>query len=248
MILNTSPVPKYYQLAEILRSQISEGQLNPNDQLPTEDALCETHNVSRGTVREAIRILVNAGLIRREQGRGTFVAHRQQPASSFFTLSSFEDDMRRQDRQPSIQVLVAEVIPAPAEVANRLEIKMGEPVLHIVRLQLADGLPVIYETRYLAQSLCPDLLSENLETTSIHWLLIEKYGIPLVRMTHTVEAGSLSEIESQLLQTQPGATAFIVDRLTYTEKNGEKFPAVWFQAIYREDNYHIDAHSKRTGY
>ncbi len=84
MVLNTSPVPKYYQLAEILRDQISEGLLNPGDQLPTEDTLSQDHNVSRGTVREAIRVLVQDGLIRREQGRGTFVAFPQQTESTFF--------------------------------------------------------------------------------------------------------------------------------------------------------------------
>lgn len=244
LVLNTSPVPKYYQLAEILRQQISEGVLNPGDQLPTEDALCQAHNVSRGTVREAVRVLVNDGLIIREQGRGTFVAAPGQPSPTFFTLSSFEEDMRRQERQPSSQVLTAEVIPATSEIAARLEIPVGEPVIHIIRLQLADGHPVVHEIRYLAQKLCPDLLNDDLENTSLHWLLIHKHGIPLVRMTHTVEAGALSSSQAKLLQAEAGATAFFVDRLTYTEKNSLKFPAVWYQAIYREDNYHIRAQSK----
>jgi GntR family transcriptional regulator len=245
LILNTSPVPKYYQLAEILRSQISEGVLNPGDQLPTEDILCQTYNVSRGTVREAVRVLVNDGLIRREQGRGTFVAAPRQPEATFFTLSSFEEDMRRQERQPTSRVLAAEIIPATFEMAERLAIAVDEPVIHIVRLQLADGQPVVHEARFLAQSLCPDLLNDDLEGSSIHLLLIQKHGIPLVRMTHTVEAGSLSQAQSELLQTEPGATAFFVDRLTYTEKNGQKIPAVWYQAIYRGDNYHFRAQSQK---
>jgi GntR family transcriptional regulator len=231
-------------LAEILRRQISEGVLNPGDQLPTEDALCQAHNVSRGTVREAVRVLVNDGLIRREQGRGTFVAAPQQPSPTFFTLSSFEEDMRHQERQPSSQVLTAEVIPATSDIATRLEIPVDEPVIHIVRLQLADGQPVIHETRFLAQTLCPDLLNDDLETASIHWLLVHKHGVPLVRMTHTVEAGALSSSQAKLLQAAPGATAFFVDRLTYTEKNGQKIPAVWYQAIYREDNYYFHAQSQ----
>jgi len=229
----------------MLRQQISDGALHPGDQLPAEDTLSQTHNVSRGTVREAIRILAKDGLLRREQGRGTFVAYPQAPEATFFTLSSFDEDMRRQGRQPSSQVLTAEALPAPPNVAERLQTKAIEPVLHIVRLQLADGQPVVHETRYLAQSLCPALLHEDLESNSIHWLLIEKFNIPLVRMTHTVEAGSLSKAQSELLQTEPGATAFFVDRLTYTEIGGQKIPAVWFQAIYREDNYHIQAQSQK---
>ena len=246
MVLNTSPLPKYHQLAEILRNQIAKGELNPGDQLPAEETLSQIHNVSRGTVREAIRTLANEGLIRREQGRGTFVAFPPKTDSAFFTLSSFDEDMRRQDRLPSSRVLAAEIIPATLEVSKRLAIAAGEPVLHIVRLQLADNQPVIHETRYLAQSLCPDLLTNDLEITSIHWLLIQKYGIPLVRMTHTVEAGHLSAAESELLQAEPGATAFFVDRLTYTEKNSKKIPAVWYQAIYRQDNYQLRAQSQRS--
>ncbi len=239
-MLKTGPLPKYYQLAAILRQQIDTGLFDPNDQLPTEDALCQTHQVSRGTVREAIRLLLEEGLIRREQGRGTFV-NLARPESTLFSLSNFAEDMRRQNRHPATHVLETEIIPATAEIAQRLELRPGEPVLHIVRLRLADGQAVVYETRYLAQSLCPDLLAEALERNSIHRLLIEKYQIPLVRMTHTVEICHLSGEQAQLLQTQPGATAFAVDRLTYTSKNEQKIPAVWFQALYREDNYNFRA-------
>ncbi len=54
---------------------------------------------SRGTVREAIRLLVDEGLLRREQGRGTFVNALQR--SGMFTLTSFDDEMLRQNRMPS---------------------------------------------------------------------------------------------------------------------------------------------------
>lgn len=240
MSIKSGPIPKYYQLAEILRHQIDSGMLNPEHQLPTEETLCQTHRVSRGTVREAIRLLIEDGLIRREQGRGTFV-NATQPEATPFTLSSFDEDMRRQNRRPATRVLMAEVIPATLEVANRLELTVGEPIIHIVRLRLADNQPVVYETRYLAQSLCPQLLDEDLRTTSVHWLLIYKYHIPLVRMVHTVEICHLSAEQAHLLQAQPGIAAFSVDRLTYTIARERTIPAVWFQALYREDNYQIDA-------
>ncbi len=240
MTLNSGPLPKYYQLAEILRQDIISGTLQPNDQLPSEEVLCQTHNVSRGTVREAIRTLIEEGLIRREHGRGTFV-NPSLPESAPFTLTSFDEDMRRQGRQSTTIVLAAEVIPATAEVAEHLELPIGESVIHIACLRLADNQPVVYATRYLAQSLCPALLDEDLVNRSIHWLLIYKHQIPMVRMTHTVEAGHLLVEQAELLQAKPGATAFFVDRITYTAKDGRKFPAVWFQAIYREDNYHIKA-------
>lgn len=202
--------------------------------------MCKTYNVSRGTVRQATGLLLDEGLLRREQGRGTFVASTQ-PETTFFTLTSFDDDMRRQNRTPSTQLLGLEVIPANTDMAARLKLTEGDPVIHIARLRLADVQPVVFETRYLAQSLCPGLMDENLETDSIHRLLVDKYRIPLVKMTHTVEIGQLSAEQANLLQTVPGASAFFVDRLTYTLRNDKQIPAVWFKAVYREDNYDVRA-------
>lgn len=240
MPLKSGPLPKYHQLIEILRQQIVSGELKPNDQLPTEEVLCQAYGVSRGTVRQAIHNLVQEGLIRREQGRGTFVNPLRR-ASPFFMLASFDEDMRRQHRRPNTRLLALEVIPATPAIAERLALATGEPVIHVVRLRLADDQPVIHETRYLAQVLCPSLTNEDLETESIHWLLIHKYHLPLVRMTHTIEVCILSSAQAHLLQVEPGTAAFYVDRLTYTVDETGKRPAVWYQAIYRGDNYHFTA-------
>jgi GntR family transcriptional regulator len=240
MVLTAGPLPKYHQLADIIRRQIASGELKPNDQLPNEEALCRLHGVSRGTVREAIRTLVEAGLLRREQGRGTFI-NPLQTHPPLFSLTSFAEDMRHGGRVPSTQLITAEVVPAPREVAVRLELASGEPVIHIVRLRLADGQPVVYEIRYLAEALCPNLLDENLETASIHSLLIDKYQIPMVRLSHVVEVGHLSPDQAQLLGTSVGQPAFFVERLTYTLKNQVKVPAVWFRGIYREDTFDLRA-------
>ncbi|MCB0028833.1 MAG: GntR family transcriptional regulator, partial [Anaerolineales bacterium] len=108
---------KYQQIARLLRGQIERGELAPDEPLPTEMALCARFDVSRGTVQQAIRQLVADGLVRREQGRGTFVNEWRQPLTSFFSLSSFSDEMRRQGRQPATRVLSAQTGPAPADVA-----------------------------------------------------------------------------------------------------------------------------------
>jgi GntR family transcriptional regulator len=240
MSLKPGPVPKYYQLTEILRTQILSGELEPGDQFPTEDALCQEYGVSRGTVRHAITTLVQEGLIRREQGRGTFI-NEPRSGPAFFTLTSFDESMRRQYRRPSTRLLTSKVISATTEIAQRLGLAPGEPTIHIVRLRFADDQPVVYETRYLAQSLCPTLLDDDLEAESVHSLLIHKYRIPLIRTIHTIEAHNLSPKEARMLQTKAGTAAFFVDRLTYTTDGTSERPAVWYQAIYRGDEYHFKA-------
>ncbi len=239
MSLTTGPVPKYFRLADWLRQQIRDGILQPGDQLPTEAALCERFGVSRGTVRQAIQLLVQEGLVQREQGRGTFV--REPMRRAFFTLTGFKEDMRRQGIQPETRLLIADVVPATSQVAERLAISEGTPVIHIERQHLAHGRPILYDKRLLAQALCPELLQDDLANASIHELLIEKYRIPLLRTVHIMEVHLLDEREAALLDAAVGTPAFFVDRLTYTTGPDGERPAVWYQALYRGDAYHFRA-------
>ena len=87
----------------------------------------------------------------------------------------------------------------PPHIADILNINPDDPVIHIVCLRLADNQSVLHETRYLAQSLCPALLEEDLTTNSIHALLVNKHQIPMVKMSHTVEAIQLSTEQADLL-------------------------------------------------
>jgi len=105
---------------------------------------------------------------------------------------------------------------------------------------VVDGQPAAVETCYLAQSLCPQLADEELKNASLHWLFVQKYQIPLVRMEHVAEIEPVDEETAALLQISAGASAFHVDRLTFTINNaGEKVPAVLFQAIYHQEQYTI---------
>lgn len=240
MQLTPGPIPKYYQLTQILRQRITSGELKSGDQLPTEEMLCQDFGLSRGTVRHAFSTLAHEGLIRREQGKGTFVTSSR-PQRASFELTRFDRDMRQQHHKPATRLLNLEVKPASTEVASRLNIPTGDKIILIVRLRLADERPVIHETRYLAYRLCPELVHDNLEEESIHALLIHKYHLPLIRTEHIVEVRSISPEQARLMEVSAGTMAFYVDRLTYTTTERGECPAVWYQAIYRGDVYQFRA-------
>lgn len=230
-------VPRYHQLKEILEQRIRSGEFRAGQQFPTDEALCAQYGLSRGTVRRAVDGLVEAGLLRREQGRGTFVT-TPQLSPVFFRLASFDDDMRQRGREPETLLLRLDIYPADSEIAARLQLRAGEEVIEIARLRLANGTPMAFETRYLPRKLAPDLVEEDLERQSIHSLLIDKFNIPLLRAWHTIEARLLTGEECALLQAEPGTAGFAIERLTYTTNNQ---PVTWYKTIYRGDEYRFTA-------
>ena len=239
--LSAPHTAKYFQLSQHLQQQIAKGDLSPNEQLPTEDVLTETFGVSRGTVRKAVDLLETQGLVRREQGRGTFVNDPTDQQMVGFVLSDFAKDMQRQLRQPSTQVLVQEVVAVSAEIAPHLNLKAGDEVIHIQRLRLADNQPIIFEERWLNAGLCPELSAENVETQSIHWLLVHKYKLPLVRVTHTVEMRDVGESSASYLNLKPTDQIFAIERLTHTKHNDKIQPAVYYRALCHGDEYQFKA-------
>ena len=241
MQVQPGPVPRYYQLVEILQKRLQSGEFQPGDQFPTEERLCLEHGLSRGTVRRALNILVDEGWLRREQGRGTFVVDSSRPPV-FFRLADFSEDMQDRGLVPSTKVLKLHVIDASQEIADRLQIPVGEKVIESARLRMANDKPMAYETRYLAYDVCPQLLIEDLALESIHSLLIDKYNIPLIRACHTVEARVLSEEEARLLEVESGSAGFFVDRVTYTVNER---PVTWYRTLYRGDEYRFTAEFQR---
>jgi GntR family transcriptional regulator len=235
--LNSGLIPRYYRLKEILEKRIQSGEFSPGEQFPTDEKLCGEYQLSRGTVRRAVDMLVEEGRLRREQGRGTFVTTPPLTPMSF-RLAGFDEEMRQRGRTPGARLLERRVIPADEKLAADLCLPLSEPVIEIARLRLADGLPMAYETRYLAQKVCPELLQEDLEHQSIHKLLIDKYNIPLTRARHIIEARPLTNREVELLQAQPGSAGFFVSRVTYTLNDQ---PVTLYQIVYRGDEYRFSA-------
>src|SRR3989442_12850833 len=143
-IYRNSPLPRYYQLKEIMRERVRAGEWQPGDLIPSERELGETYGISRMTARQAITDLVNEGLFYREQGKGTFVS-RNKITQQLIHLTGFTEDIRARGQRPGTRVLSAEMRLADEPTAERLRINPGALIFHLQRLRLADGEPLAIE-------------------------------------------------------------------------------------------------------
>src|SRR5215831_6295741 len=161
-IFRKSPLPRYYQLKEIMREKINTGEWKPGDLIPSERERGEQYGISRMTARQAITELVNEGLFYREQGKGTFVS-RHKITQQLINLTGFTEDMKARGQRPGSRVISAQMLQADEVLAERLHLKPGQVVFRLQRLRLADHEPLAIEISHLSFMGCERLLEEDLE-------------------------------------------------------------------------------------
>jgi GntR family transcriptional regulator len=240
-IVRKSPLPRYYQLKEIMKEKIRSEEWKPGDLIPSERELGEQYGISRMTARQAITELVNEGLFYREQGKGTFVS-RHKITQQLINLTSFSEDMKARGQRAGSKVISVKMVPADEALAERLRIKPGQLVFRLQRLRLADDEPLALEVSHLSFMGCDRLLEEDLEKNSLYRLLEEKYGQPLMEAEQEIEAGLMGPEEAQLLQISTGSAALFIRRTTYTERDQ---PIEYAKSIYCGNKYVFFTHMKR---
>ncbi|HEU4792029.1 MAG TPA: GntR family transcriptional regulator, partial [Nitrolancea sp.] len=208
--------PLYQQLADTLRRDIAEGSYRVGERIPSEEALCEQFGVSRITVRAAIDLLADAGLLRRRQGKGTFVS-APPIEQELVQLNDFEEDMTAAGLRPTSRIIHLGEEPAPAAVAQELDLAQGSPIVRLDRLRLGDDSPVAFDRTYLPLRFGRLLDRERLPDQTIYYQLRTLYGIPVVTGTFVIEAGLASAEMASLLGTERHSPLLIIRRTSYTE-------------------------------
>lgn len=213
-------------------------QLTPGTTLPSERQLCADFQVSRMTVREVLGQLESDGLVVRIPGKGTFVAERV--ARSRLHMASFTEDMRGLGRIPSTVVLLAEHdVPPPMSTAA-LGLAAQDKAFHLVRLRLADGVPMSVDDGWYRADLLPGLLDHDL-TDSLYDLLARDYDCPVDHADQTIRAVAAGEPYAHNLDVAPGAPMLCFDRVSYSRERALEHCRSW----YRADRYQVSMTATR---
>jgi GntR family transcriptional regulator len=235
MIDPTGAMPKYYQLAIILRQQIENGDYQPHDAIPSERHLEDRYNLSRPTIRQSIDLLARQGYLYRVHGKGTFVSPPKLQ-KGILELTSFSEDMRKRGLKPGHKILEFDYVLPDNQTTRQLEITdPNKKVLRIKRLRFGDEIPIGIQDSYLDLEKSQTITREEMgESGSIYAILQEKYGIYPAEADETLEVTLATRDEADLLQIAEGSPLLLNERTLWSQ---DRKAIEFVRILYRGDRY-----------
>lgn len=224
--------PRYYKIYEELHKALTENRYKDGDRFPSESELCRRFKVSRGTVREAMKLLFQQGLVTREQGRGSFVTLKSKIEQDAQHLMGFTELMDRHGKKASAKLLEVRTEKPPEPIQKILGLDKSGEAVRVRRLRFGDDEPLIIERSYFVRELFESLLDFDLEQESIYEVLYRETDLELGAAQQTIEAVLAKPSEGRLLNIKPGSPLLLIKRLIKTEEGA------LFQ--YSEDLYRSD--------
>ncbi|WP_341318637.1 GntR family transcriptional regulator [Paraburkholderia sp. IMGN_8] len=206
-------LPRYQQLRDDLVSRIAAGEWAPEEAIATEAELGEFYNVSTGTVRKAIDLLVVDGVLTRSQGKGTFV-RRPRFDSSLFRFFRFKSRTGEPVR-PTARVLKREVVKPSEEIRATLRMKASEKAIHLSRVRLIEGQAVLSEEIWLPRARFEPLATLPLEDfEDLLYPLYERLCRQIVASaTEILNVEQATSDDASLLGVPAGSPVILVHRV-----------------------------------
>ncbi|MBD2848060.1 GntR family transcriptional regulator [Paenibacillus sp. IB182496] len=238
---HNSPIPLHYQLTEILRKTLfHEPGPGLKEKIPTEIELAKQFNVSRVTVRTALKTLVNEGLLSRERGRGTFI--KTNKAEQWVgQLMGFSEAIRSTGFTPGGKVLhTAMNTSPPSDVCKQLNTDVA---WEMKRLRFADELPIGIEHSFYIPEIGAKLeQAEDLNNITMYLYIEQMLHVALQEASQLITAVNATAEEADMLDIEERDALLHIERLT---KATSGQPIILLNAKYRPDYFHYIINLKR---
>lgn len=208
-------VPRYLQIADALRLDLrGEGE-----RIPSEHQLCAIYKVSRPTIRQALDVLVQEGLLYRHAGRGTFSTPTASGDRKLRMIGSV-GDMMAMGEETWFKLLTREVVAVPANIAQALRLPPGSSAYRVVGVRHADNGPFQHVTAYVPEAIGRALSEEDFSKTSIFGAIERLLATPIKFMEQVTEAALAPRHVAELLQLRPRTPLLLFER-TYFAVSGD---------------------------
>ena len=225
----SNPMPLWAQLEQRLRRRLDRGEFD--ERFPTDNELVHEYEVSRHTVREAIRHLNRTGILRRERGRGTVVnrAEFEQPLGALYSLFTSVESSGVEQRSDVLE----NVETTDATVAARLDLPPDAPLLHLARIRYAAGEPLAIDRAWLPMAIAAPLLEIDFERTALYDELERCCNIRPDAGWERIAPLLPLPADRERLQMRRGEAAFFLERLSTASGT----PLEWRTTTIRGDRY-----------
>ncbi len=226
----------YMRVADAIRERIGRGDYRPGDQLPSESQFCAEFGVSPMTLRRALALLGDRGLLTAEQGRGTFVRPLDLGGATFrlHQLTS-----QWQDGSVDVRLLAASTARASERVAGVLQLPVGRRTVYLRRLLSRRGVPLAYHHEHVVFDARRPLVESQLRITSLEGLLQTSGsdGFSLGRLR--ISAVNLDDKAAAALDEVTGAAALCLEHVFY---DFDEHPVSWGWFLCRADQVSLETH------
>jgi GntR family transcriptional regulator len=235
-----SPIPLHYQLRQVIKQQIENGEYQSGDRLPSESNLSDQYGVSRQVVRQALKGLIQSGQIIVQQGSGYFVED-QRIRKKISTLRSHTESLREICDVSKTIVIECNLKEPPLEVSQKMNQKPGEPLVYLERLSLADSEPNCVISAYYPRTYKDCLLNNDLTNRSVYQLFSEQFGIHLYRAETTISIAFADQHLGNLLEIREGSPLLKMDSYTW-DSNEQLFE--FSSGYYRGDRFELSVEQR----
>lgn len=237
---------KYQQIADRLRDQIDSGALQPGERLPSEPDLVRQFDASRNTVRLAIALLTNQGLVVTRQGLGTFVTEPARPFTALLSriesqpagqsVSTLLPEVSNAAQEPETTRQIVERSPASPSVAEKLEIAPGDPVVVRRRSGTIGDVPWMIMASYFPLDIASGTPLEQAGDIAIGSIkLLADLGYPQVGFIDEIGARMPNAREFAFFGLSTGTPVVVVNRTAYSQDR----PVRMTRYIYRADRVRL---------
>ncbi len=220
IIDHSNPIPLYIQLGNWLEKMIKIGNFEVGSMLPPEAELSKNAELNRNTVRHAIELLIQKGLVEKRKGVGTIVKrkHPLLPVHKLNRMTSFVDDFEMDNVDIEDVILSKDTIQATEDLADKLTLSQDEPVVKIERVRIADRIPLVLEIQYYSFAKFGKLLEINIKG-SMYEILTKVFNVNLDHSVQTIRAVNPPEDIANSLGIHISTPCIFLESLAYTEEN-----------------------------
>lgn len=222
----------YIQVKNILVERIQQGQWAANTLIPTEQKLIKEFKVSRTTIRQAINVLVQNGLLEKKQGKGT-VVKAQNLTGHLGKLKGFAEEVREKGQNPHSKVIRSEYKSTFFQEQQALQVREDDTILLIERIRFADQKPIAIERTTWPKEIGDLILEHDLDKANFYEVL-ESRNIYLKNAKEEIRAINATIEEADLLGIRPGEALLEMTRLSYGMNDR---PIEFTRTKYRSDMY-----------